>query len=108
MRTFYVPSLGARMWMPGGNATRPLAELLIDERAVRVRLRHAAMRQLFGRAVPAFVAPFSAVRARAYGRTVLTRGVLLTGPENRSVIFWCSKRTQETILDALAAARYHG
>jgi hypothetical protein len=52
--------------------------------------------------------PFSAVRARAYRRTVLTRGVLLTGPENRSVIFWCSKRTQETILDALAAARYHG
>jgi hypothetical protein len=100
MRTFYGGS--TRPWSPGGSATWPLAELLIDETRVKVRLRSSWMRRLLAGPMSEFDAPLDAVRVQPYGRYVLTRGVLLTDPNDRSVIFWCGKHRQSWILDTLS------
>jgi hypothetical protein len=90
--------------MDCANASRPLAELTIDGSLLRVRLRYAPMRHLFGRFCPTVETSLESLRAKAVGKTGITRGVILNGASGRmheSVIFWCSKKTQDRLVAAL-------
>ena len=90
-------------WSWGPNATYPLAELLIDDERVLVRLRWGWLRGLsraifMGRDVT-WEAPRDSVIAEAYGKGAMTRGVLLRSPGLPGMIFWCQR--QHAVLEAL-------
>ena len=102
------------------NATRPLAELLIDDEQHQVRLRarwkwlrwfmqFAAsdwMRQQRRyRLAAEWEAPLALVTAEGFGKWEMTRGVLLSAPDAPPAIFWCDTQTQHEVLDALLASQ---
>jgi hypothetical protein len=90
--------------MDCANASHPRAELIVDETSIRVRLRFRWMRRVLGRLCPAVEIALEGSRARPSGRTTMTRAVILNGiagGDHRSVIFWCTKRTQRRLLDLL-------
>jgi hypothetical protein len=98
------------------NATRPLAELLIDdeERCVALRARWKWLRtvnRLAGspwmtptrqRLPSEWEAPLDLVTAKPYGKWEMTRGVLLTSTDRPPAIFWCDTATQRAVLLAFS------
>ena len=90
------------------NATRPLAELVVGDERVLLRLRGAWIRR-FARAfffawATEWEAPRAGVTAEAFGRGFMgTRGVLLKAPGQASAIFWCDGWTQRAVLAAFQA-----
>jgi hypothetical protein len=99
MRTFYDRNATPRLWSFGANATPPLAKLLIDDESgvIRVQLRARWLRWL----IPEWEAQLDSATAESFGRSVLTRGVLLRAPDHAPTIFWCRARDQQRILDAV-------
>ncbi len=87
------------------NASRPLVELTVGASSISVRARWRWLRRLFGRLLPTVELSLDDLQAQPIGKSTLTRGVLLNGRgrdgELRSVIFWCSKPTQERLLAVL-------
>src|SRR5690242_16466440 len=74
------------VWSFGLQATKPLAELLVDDERVLLRLRWGWLRG-FGRVLASafglpstWEAPRGSVSAEAFGPAAMTRGVLLSAP----------------------------
>lgn len=94
------------VWSFGLNATRPLAELLVDDERVLLRLRWSWLRGLalvfsaFGFATT-WEAPRDRASAEVFGRGAMTQGVLLSAPGQASAIFWCGEQIQHAVLAAL-------
>jgi hypothetical protein len=87
------------------NATIPLAELVLDDATLVVRLRYRWNRRIVGRFFPPVEIPLVGLRVEATGGW-MTRGLFFNGSREdqaQSVIFWCRKATQEQVLDALRA-----
>jgi hypothetical protein len=105
LRTLYWPEQGRPLLSSmGSNATRPLAELIVDDECVYLRLRHRWMASLFGSQIPPFESRIDGLRAGAFGRLPVTRGVLLepaTSPRDPSAVFWCSRQRQRQVLELL-------
>jgi hypothetical protein len=108
LRVFPDGTMTPSLWRGmNSNASRPLAELLIDddERRVLLRLRWPWLRRL-SRLFAAFPqkvafeweAPLESVSAEPFGGWSMTRGVLLRASGRPPAIFWCSLRTQRAVL----------
>lgn len=115
MRSFREGTTEPSLWR-GANATWPLAELLIDdeERQVRLRARWGWLRSLWALAgsltwphPPAleWEGPLDSVTAEPFGRSFMTRGVLLRAPTKPPAIFWCLTREQQR--DVLSGFEVH-
>ncbi len=95
------------VWSFGPNATRPLAELLVDDERVLLRLRWGWLRgisRVFFLGMDAtWEAPRDSVSAETFGRGEMTKGVLLKAPGRTSAIFWCGDQTQRAVLAMLQA-----
>jgi hypothetical protein len=93
------------VWGWSLNATRPLAELVVDDERVLLRLRWAWLaRAFFFLTATEWEAPRVGVTAEAFGRGGMgTRGVLLKAPGQTSAIFWCDGSTQRAVLAAFQA-----
>jgi hypothetical protein len=93
-------------WFRGvANASVPLAELVLGEDALVVRLRYRWNRRIAQRLFRTVEIPLEGLRVEATGGW-LTRGLFLNGSgedDAQSVIFWCTKSTQERALAALQA-----
>jgi hypothetical protein len=79
--------------------------LLIDdeERRVCLRSRWRWLRRLARRLDGSveWEAALDSVTAEPFGNWFPKRGVLLSAPDRHRVIFWCSRRTQRAVLDAI-------
>lgn len=91
------------------NATRPCAELLIDDDrgSVVLRLRGKWLRRYYryldrvsGNAWE-WSARLDSVTAERFGNWEMTRGVVLRSPGQPPAIFWCSDEIQDEVLGAL-------
>jgi hypothetical protein len=96
------------MYYRGGahaaHANRPMAELVVDQSLIRIRLRHKWMRRLFLGRFPVVELALEGARAKPSGSTMLTRAIELSGydrGEYRSVLFSCNKSTQQRVIDLL-------
>ena len=98
------------MYLRGGayalryHANRPMAELVVEQSLIRIRLRHTLMRLLFLGRFPVVELALEGARATPTGSTMLTRGIELSGYDRgdyRSVQFSCNKSTQQRLLDLL-------
>jgi hypothetical protein len=100
MRVFNSPDDVPRLWSTGRNASRPFAELLIDESEDRVhlRVRWRWLRWL----VPEWSAPLDTLTCAPFGRSAMTSGVVLRSPGHVPAIFWCDERTRRIVLTTLA------
>ena len=108
MRSFREGTTEPNLWR-GANATWPLAELLIDDEKRRVRLRGrwkwvrsywAWGSQYWFAALSRgtlleWEAPLDSVTAEPFGRSFMTRGVLLRAPTQPPAIFWCPTRKRQ-------------
>lgn len=94
----------ARLWR-GFNATMPLAELLVDEGSVVLRLRGGFLRRvarLFALWTDIeWEAPRDEVTAGEFSRGPLARGVELRAPGRPPAIFWCGDQTRRAVLALL-------
>jgi hypothetical protein len=85
------------------SATIPLAELVLGDDTLVVRLRYRWNRRIVGRFFPPVEISLVGLRVEATGGW-MTGGLFLNGSRDdqaQSVIFWCTKPTQERALDAL-------
>ncbi len=90
---------------PGPNATIPLAELLVDDQRVLLRLRWVWVRRIsrvftLGKDQTTWEAPRDSVSAEVFPREGQTRGVLLRASGLPPAIFWCFGQTRRAALDA--------
>ncbi len=98
------PSLRSSFWAL--NATIPLAELLVDEQRVLLRLRWAGLRRVFGVVSllgidGSWESPRDSVSAEEF-KGLMSRGVLLRCPGLPPAIFWCDDQTRRAVLAALS------
>ena len=99
------PRLRSAFWAL--SATYPLAELLVDEQRVLLRLRWAWARRVFGFASllgrdTTWEAPRASVSAEE-SKGWMSPGVLLRSPGLPPAIFWCGGQTQRAVLAMLRA-----
>ena len=94
------------------HASRPLAELLVDDQRVLLQARWGLLRwgfRLISRVFSSlgvdstWEAPRGSVSAETFGRTEITRGVVLRATGLPPAIFWCSAQTQRAVLATLQA-----
>lgn len=86
-----------------GNASWPLAELVIDRRDIVIRLRTPILRRLFARWLPSVAVPVSEVVGAEFIRGPLfaTNGLRLISSQP-SVVFWFrNDRDREAAREAL-------
>src|SRR5215211_1288327 len=104
MRTYLSRAPKHPLWSLGANASRPLAELVVDDEWIRLQLRYRPMRALVGGLIRPFEVRVHGARADPFGRTPATRGVLVRGTGSdgeATAIFWCSRERQRQVLDLL-------
>jgi hypothetical protein len=84
-------------------ATRPLAELIVDQSLIRVQIRYKWMRRFFLGRFPVVEIALEGARARP-GAMMFSGGVDLdgvAGGDYRSVFFSCNESTRQQLLDLL-------
>jgi hypothetical protein len=88
-----------------GNASWPLAELVIEREGIGIHLRTAILRRIFERWLPSVAVPLSEVVTAEFvrGPVFATNGLRLLSTQP-SVIFWFRNgRDREAVREALEA-----
>jgi hypothetical protein len=96
--------IGGVKSMKGGNASRPLAELLVGEECVRAQLRFRWMRRLLRGWLQTEIA-LSGAQAKPLGRYWMTRGLIVGGTAKdgspAGIVFWCSSEQRDRLVTRL-------
>jgi len=99
--------VGGMRWR-GSNATRPFAELRLEDGGVCLRLRSRVLRLVVGRWLPSTSIPWSEIQEvrRIRGGVPLPGNAGLqfmrAGGDTTRLVFWCAKQTRDRAAEALS------